>query len=29
MADAWIDGRTHAPKLLSEDVSVPMLSPAL
>ncbi len=26
MVDAWIDGRTHVPKLLPEDVVVPVLS---
>ena len=29
MIDAWIDGRTHVPKLLPENVPVPMLSAAL
>ena len=29
MVDAWIDGRTHVPKLLSENVVVPVLSAAL
>ncbi len=29
MVEAWIDGRTHLPKLVPEDVSVPVLSPAL
>lgn len=29
MVEAWIDGRTHVPKLVPEDVSVPVLSPAL
>ncbi|HET7837439.1 MAG TPA: tyrosine-type recombinase/integrase [Variovorax sp.] len=29
MVDAWIDGRTHVPKLLPENVSVPVLSAAL
>ncbi|SDV47431.1 hypothetical protein SAMN05216551_1035 [Chitinasiproducens palmae] len=29
MVDAWFDGRTHVPKLVPEDVSVTVLSPAL
>ena len=29
MVDAWIDGRTHVPKLLPENTSVPVLSAAL
>jgi len=29
MVEAWVDGRTHVPKLVPEDVSVPVLSPAL
>lgn len=29
MVDAWVDGRTHVPKLLPENVSVPVLSAAL
>ncbi len=29
MVDAWIDGRTLMPKLLPENVSVPVLSAAL
>ena len=29
MVDAWIDGRTHVPKLLPENVPVPVLSAAL
>lgn len=29
MVEAWIDGRTHVPKLVPEEVSVPVLSPAL
>lgn len=29
IVEAWIDGRTHVPKLVPEDVSVPVLSPAL
>ena len=29
MVDAWIDGRTYVPKLLSENVVVPVLSAAL
>lgn len=29
MVDAWINGRTHVPKLLSESVVVPVLSAAL
>ncbi|WP_066095130.1 tyrosine-type recombinase/integrase [Xanthomonas massiliensis] len=29
MVEAWIDGRTHVPKLVPEDASVPVLSPAL
>lgn len=29
MVDAWIDGRTHVPKLLSENVVVPVLSASL
>ena len=29
MVDAWIDGRTHMPKLLPENVAVPVLSAAL
>lgn len=29
MVDAWIDGRTHVPKLLPENIAVPMLSAAL
>lgn len=29
MVDAWIDGRTHVPKLLPENVVVPVLSAAL
>ena len=29
MVDAWIDGRTHVPRLLLENVSVPVLSAAL
>lgn len=27
--EAWGDGRTHVPKLVPENVSVPVLSPAL
>jgi hypothetical protein len=26
MVDAWIDGQTHVPKLMPENVVVPMLS---
>lgn len=29
MVDAWIDGRTHVPKLLPDNVTVPVLSAAL
>lgn len=29
MVDAWIDGRTHVPKLLPDNVSVPVLSAAV
>ena len=29
MVDAWIDGRTHVPRLLPDNVSVPVLSAAL
>lgn len=29
MVDAWIDGRTHVPKLQPENIPVPVLSPAL
>jgi len=29
IVDAWIDGRTHVPKLLPENVVVPVLSAAL
>ncbi len=29
MVDAWIDERIHVPKLLPENVSVPVLSAAL
>jgi integrase len=29
IVDAWIDGRTHVPKLLSENVVVPILDSAL
>jgi len=29
MVDAWIDGRTHLPKLLPDNVSVPVLSAAV
>lgn len=29
MVDAWIDGRTHVPKLFPENVVVPVLSAAL
>lgn len=29
MVDAWIDGRTHVPKLLPDNVTVPVLSAAV
>ncbi|HGQ7767814.1 TPA: tyrosine-type recombinase/integrase [Pseudomonas aeruginosa] len=29
MVDAWIDGRTHVPKLLPDNVAVPVLSAAV
>jgi len=29
MVEAWIDGRTHVPKLVTENVVVPVLSAAL
>ena len=29
MVEAWIDGRTHVPKLVPENVTVPVLSPAV
>lgn len=29
MVDAWIDGRTHVPKLLPDNVSVPVFSAAV
>jgi len=29
LLDAWIDGRTHMPKLLPENVAIPVLSAAL
>ena len=29
MVDAWVDGRTHVPKLLPDNVTVPVLSAAV
>lgn len=29
LVEAWIEGRTHVPKLVPEDVTVPVLSPAV
>lgn len=29
MVEAWVDERTHVPKLVPEDVTVPALSPAV